>query len=79
MPLAIVAAPVVLMNEAMKPDRPVDRDADDKGHIYRHRVRLIATGAEIVRDEFWTFHVGDCVAIRSELDMLVPALSDQCD
>lgn len=78
-PLVIVAAPVVLADEAMKSGLPADETADVKGHIYRHRVRLAATGEEVERDEFWTYRVGDCVAIRSEPDMLVPALPDQCD
>lgn len=47
--------------------------------VYRHTVRLGGTEAPVVRDEYAAYKVGDCVALRTKPDLLVPAAPGQCD
>jgi len=77
-PLALLAAPVVLASHAAGADLVDEKPNNENGNVFRHVVRLTGTNEEIVRDEYWTYKVGDCVAVRSEPVLLVPALPDQC-
>jgi len=77
-PLALLAAPVVLASHAAGADLVDEIPNNGNGNVFRHVVRLTGTNEEIVRDEYWTYKVGDCVAVRSEPVLLVPALPDQC-
>lgn len=75
---ALLAAPVMLaLHEAGKDTS--DESADRGGNVYRHSIRLNGTDDMAVRDEFWTYNIGDCVALRSNPEMLVPALPDECE
>ncbi len=47
--------------------------------VYRHTVQLRGTEGQIARDEYTAYKVGDCVAIRTTPDLLVPAVPGQCD
>jgi hypothetical protein len=77
-PLALIAAPVVLASHAAGVDLVDEKPNNENGNVYRHVVQLTGTNEEIIRDEYWTYKVGDCVAVRSEPILLVPALPDQC-
>lgn len=80
-PLVLITAPVVLLGHylgVVELDSN-SNDAEKKdGNVYRHVVRLNGTNEEIFLDEYWTYKIGDCVAIRSIPVMLVPALANQC-
>lgn len=47
--------------------------------VYRHTVQLRGTEVQIARDEYAAYKVGDCVAVRTTPDLLVPAAPGQCD
>ena len=49
------------------------------GTAYRHTIRLKATGEVIYRTELALYKVGDCVAMRSQPELVVPALSGACN
>lgn len=61
------------------PDRLDEKSSHEKGIVYRHVIRLIGTDEEVVRDEFFSFKVGDCVALRSTPQQLVMALPGECE
>lgn len=82
-PAALIASPAVLAVCALQEDHCENAEQygvvpDANGNAFRHVVRLTGSDKEIVKDEFWSYRVGDCVALRDNLDMLVPALSDAC-
>lgn len=78
-PLALATAPLVLAGEGMRETATEDPGSDNRGHVFRHRVRLIGLDQEVFRDEFWSYAIGDCVAIRTQPAMLVLALDGECD
>lgn len=47
--------------------------------FYRLVIRIDHNGTLVERDEFVAYPVGECVALRSEPRMVVPALRGQCD
>ncbi|MDX1594513.1 MAG: hypothetical protein R3298_09695 [Gammaproteobacteria bacterium] len=51
----------------------------DEGEVFRHRVQLVGSETRVIRFEFWRYRIGDCVAIRDNPYMLVPALPGACD
>ncbi len=54
-------------------------DALSAQWVYRHTIQLRGTEARIARDEYAVYKVGDCVAVRTTPDLLVPAAPGQCD
>lgn len=78
-PLVFIAAPFILMSYAAGGDTWDEKPSKTNGNVYRHVVQLIGTNEEIIRDEYWTYKVGDCVAVRSQPVLLVPAFPDQCE
>jgi hypothetical protein len=46
---------------------------------YRHIVRLKGSGELVARDEYAAYKVGDCVALRMQPFLTVPALPGACD
>lgn len=84
-PVALLASPVVLLACGMREDgcdnQSHDKygvELDENGNVFRHVVQLAGSQKEVIKDEFWSFRVGDCVALRETPDMLVPALRDEC-
>ena len=76
---ALLAAPVMLaLHEAGNDTSDLDESSDGGGNVYRHSIRLNGTDDMAIRDEFWTYNIGDCVALRSNPEMLVPALPGEC-
>jgi len=91
-PLALATAPAVLASRALgddtaekrgqkKKEAPQDRFDVLGGRLYVHThvIQLIGTNARVERDELWRYEVGDCVALRSNPDMIVPALPGLCN
>jgi len=82
-PLALLAAPAALLVCSMRDDgcnssNKYGVEPDENGNVFRHVVQLSGSQKEVIKDEFWSFRVGDCVALREEPDMLVPALNNEC-
>jgi len=84
-PLVLVVVPTVAAVCALRDDRCKMPEAekygvreDKNGNVYRHVVRLVGEPKAVIKDEYWTFTVGDCVALRHKPDMLVPALAGEC-
>jgi hypothetical protein len=71
------------------PDKSPDNDArsdhiDEKpnhknGIGYRHVIRVIGAEEDVIRDEIFSFKVGDCVALRPSPEKVVVALPDLCE
>ena len=83
-PIALVTAPAVLAVCGVRDDgcekpRQHGVTPDAKGNTFRHVVRLVGAREELIRDEHFSYKVGDCVALRHTPDMLVPALGDECN
>ena len=78
-PITLIAAPVILGAHAVGVDLVDEKPNNENGNVYRHVVRLNGTNEDIVRNEYWTYKVGDCVAVRSKPVLLVPALPDECE
>jgi hypothetical protein len=85
--IVLIAVPVVLGVCAVR-DRCLDFELaegkyevtpDKNGNVFRHVVSLVGKQEVAIKDEFWTYAVGDCVALRYKPDMLVPALPGECD
>lgn len=53
-------------------------DLPNEESYYRYAVRLEGAGEIAVREEYALFKVGDCVALRTEPLLLVPALPKAC-
>jgi len=78
-PIAIVSAPVVAVAR-LNDDGPAEVAQKQGDHeIFRHTIRLKGSDRDVVKDEYWRFEIGDCVAVRSTPAMLVPALPGACD
>lgn len=65
-PAAIALAPVI----------DVAKNGD---WFYRYSILLKSTNEIVQRDEFALYGVGDCVALRNQPYMVVPAFSGICD
>lgn len=77
---ALLAGPVIMAPSAVGADPLELREpVDGGGNVYRHSIRLNGKDDMAVRVEFWTYNIGDCVALRSNPEMLVPALPDECE
>jgi len=77
-PLVIIASPAIVAAHALGAEFPTETAKGEEGNAYRHVIRLEGGGENIVRIEFWTYKIGDCVAVRSQPDFLVPALPGAC-
>lgn len=49
------------------------------GTAYRHAIRIKGTGEVIYRTELAPYTVGDCVAIRNQPALVVPAIAGACN
>jgi len=77
---ALLAGPVIMTLSLVGVD-PLElrKPVGSGGDVYRHSIRLNGTDDIAVHDEFWSYRIGDCVALRSEPEMLVPALPVECE
>lgn len=81
-PLVLVTAPVtvpvIFAAEAAGVSFEEKTPTKD-GNVFRHVIRLREDGEEVKWDEYFSYQVGDCVALRPKPALLVPALPDQCN
>jgi hypothetical protein len=76
----LLAGPVIMaLSEIGVDPLELHKPGDGGGNVYRHSIRLQGTDDLAVRDEFWSYRMGDCVALRSNPEMLVPALPGECE
>lgn len=82
LPLALVTLPVTLPVLLAADAAGVDfeeKTPTKDGNVFRHVIRLRGDGEEVIRDEYFSYQVGDCVALRPKPVLLVPAFPDQCN
>lgn len=75
----VVAAPVVAVESIGRDSSTEPSESNDSHGVFRHTVQLTGAQQLVMKDEYWRFQVGDCVAIRTTPAMLVPALPGACD
>ena len=73
---AVAGAAGPLVAVAVMPLLSGLRDGD---WYYSHSIKLKGSSEMVVREEFAAYKLGDCVALRVEPFMLVPAFVGACD